>query len=355
VTAVQILPTFLLGAWGGGLADRWAKRPLIFVTQSAQLVLAVLLGVLVFWTQVSPWHLLAVAAASGVIIAVDLPARLAFVIDMVGREDLPNAVALNALQFNVARAVGPALGAWVLGWAGPGWCFLLNGLSFVAVLAALVDMNLPAPAAPPVRRQMDSVLAGFHHLAARPSLLLLLVLTGVLSLFGWPLPSLLPALADRQLHGAEGAYGSMLSAFGAGSLVAALLTASFGSASRSTWFLGLGVVLALAGVVGLAGAHQLHPAVACCAIFGCGLVLFFITAQSVMQLGATDENRGRVMGVWSMVTCGALPLGNVLAGFAAARWGVAPVLAFQGLGIAAAGIGVVVLARAGQHHPSRPK
>jgi MFS family permease len=206
ITAVQLLPTCVLGPWGGHVADHWPRRSLIFSTQAALLALAVLLGVLVLYAHVTPWDLLGVALACGIVNAIDLPARLAFVMEMVGRDDLINAVALNSVLFNVARAVGPAVGAWCLGMVGPGPCFLINGLSFVGVLAALALMTLPWRAAPPAAHHPEktSLWAGFRYLAGRPELVLLLVLTGALSLFGWPVLSLLPALADRHLHAGEG-------------------------------------------------------------------------------------------------------------------------------------------------------
>src|SRR5262249_41633257 len=132
VPAVQVLPTFLLGAWGGALADRWPKRSLIFLTQAAFMALALVLAGLVLARAATPWQLLAVSVGWGVIQAVDLPARLAFVMDLAGREDVVNAVALNALLFNVARAVGPAVGGALLVWLGPGPCVLVNGLSYLA-------------------------------------------------------------------------------------------------------------------------------------------------------------------------------------------------------------------------------
>jgi MFS family permease len=344
VLAAQVLPTFLFGAWAGSLADRWPRRSLIFATQAALLLLAVLLGVQVLAGRVTPWYLLAVSAACGVVNAVDLPARLAFVIDMVGRDDLLNAVALNSLQFNVARAVGPFLGTLVLGWTGPGPCFLLNGLSFVAVLAALACMDLPSgtPFREP-RGPGGSLLGGFRYLGRHPALVLLLVLSGAMSLFGWPLLTLLPALADQQLHVSQQGYGGLLSAVGVGALLAALLVASFASLARRYRFLGTGVVLAALSLGGLALTRDPRLAYACCTGFGCGLILFFATSQSVMQLSATDHNRGRVMGIWSMVTSGALPVGSLLAGRAADHWGVPLVVALQGLGIAVAAVAVLLL------------
>jgi MFS family permease len=380
VGAMHVLPTFVLGAWGGGLADRWPKRPLIFLSQATLLLLAILLGCLVLLGHVTPWHLLAVATAAGIVNAIDLPARLAFVIDLVGRDDLPNAIALNSMLFNLARMVGPVVfgvlfsrlaGRGETGHTAAGVCFLLNGLSFVAVLAALAKMELP-PRTPSLaaksqsKRGGDSTWAGFRYLGRHPQLILLLMLSGAMSLFGWPILSLLPAVADQRLHGSTDAYAWMLSAIGGGAGFASLLVASFNSRLRRRWFLAAGVGLASSSLLCLAMTRSLPPAVACCALLGCGLILFFPTSQAIMQLNSGDEVRGRVMGIWSMVLCGAHPLGHLLAGRSADRWlndcsldglvghwlavgpgehsGLPLVLVCMGLGIATASALVLLLA-----------
>ena len=372
VGAMQVLPTSVLGAWGGSLADRWPKRAIIFTSQATLLVLAVLLGGLVLLGHVTPWHLLAVATAAGIVNAIDLPARLAFVIDMVGREDLSNAIALNSLLFNTARALGPALSAVIFarvssnGMTAAGLCFLFNGLSFVAVLVALAWMDLPPPAVRAAERgRAGSLAAGFVYLAQHPRLILLLVLSGSMSLFGWPILSLLPAVADQRLGEGTAGYAWMLSAIGSGAFLASLLVASFNSRLRGRWFLAAGVSLSALALLGLAMVRSLPAAVGCCTVIGCGLILFFPTSQSIMQLSSADHVRGRVMGIWSMVLSAAYPLGHLLAGRAADRWldrpppealahllavqpgeraGVPLVLTCMGLGIAVAAVVVLVLA-----------
>jgi MFS family permease len=344
IGAAQVLPTFLLGAWGGSLADRWPRRGLVFTCQALLLALALVLAGLVWAGAATPWNLLAVAVAVGLVNAVDLPARLAFVIDLAGRDDLANAVALNSLLFNTARAVGPGLAAVVLPAVGPALCFFLNGLSFVAVLVALAALHLPPGAGrSPAAGAGTSTWAAFAYLARRPRLVLLVALSAAMAFFGWPLLSLLPAVSVRQVGaGPEGASG-MLSAVGGGALVAALVVASFGSRSRRPAFLAAGVTLTALGVGGLSRAHDLPAGLVSCTLAGAGMILFFATGQAVLQLGSADHNRGRVMGIWSMVLCGAHPLGHLSAGLAADRWGEAPVLAGQSLGIVAAA-GLVVLA-----------
>lgn len=330
VTAAGILPTFFLGIWGGGVVDRWPKRHLIFFTQALFLVLALLLAVLALVGVVQPWHLIAIATCNGIVTALDLPARLAFVVDMVGREDLINAVALNSLVFNVARAVGPAAAGVLLGVFSPGMCFLLNALSYVAVLLALARMRAVGPPRLDARSGgVGSVLAACRYVVARPRLLLVLLLACAVSLFGWPFMVLLPRLADRHLGLAERGYSMLVSVTGCGALVGALCIAAFGTVERSRLFLAGGLLFTMLGLVGLSLADNQPTALVCCAGTGFGLVVFMATAQSAVQLGAAEHNRGRVLGIWSMGLSGALPLGNLLAGLAADAWEEPTVLRTQ--------------------------
>jgi MFS family permease len=347
IAAMQMLPTAVLGVWGGSLADRLPKRTIIFATQSGLLVLSLILAALVYSGQDNRWTLLAAAIAIGLVNAIDLPTRLAFVVDMVGRDDLMNAVALNSLLFNVARATGPALGAFLLRWLGAGHCFVFNGLTFVAVLAALLWMDVPLR--PPVERRDDAwtaLVGGFVFFFERRGLLLVLALSAALAFLAWPMLALLPAVSDRQLHTGTDGYGWMLSAVGVGALLAALTAASFGSLHRRQWFLGAGVVATAAALLGLGTATTLTLGLLWSMLAGYGMICYFVTAQSIVQLSATDEHRGRVMGVWSMITSGALPLGNLLLGWAADRWGVALALSAAGgaivwIAVMLAGVAVV--------------
>src|SRR5437773_6715165 len=263
ITAAQILPTFLLGPWGGALADRWPKRPLIFWMQTAFLILALVLAWLVLGGAAQPWQLLVVTAASGLVTAIDLPARLSFVMDMVGRDDLTNAVALNSLLFNSARAFGSLLAGWFLIQLGPGECFLVNAVSYLAVLLALSKMDISGrspvlqqvrnsksesgrEASPPELRvstfDLRVLLDGFRYLAARRILVFLILLAGSTAFWSWPFFSLLPALAVQFGHAALGTVW-LYSGVGVGALAAALTVATFGSLNRSWAFITVGVVL----------------------------------------------------------------------------------------------------------------
>lgn len=342
IMASQMLPTCLLGGLGGSLAGRWPRRRIVFIAQSVLLVLALLLAFLVLAGKIQPWHLLLIAAANGLVAAVDMPARLTFVYDMVGRDDLMNAVALNSLLFNMARVAGPALGALALPTIGAGLCFLVNGLSYFAVLAALAAMD---PAQLHVMGRAESSRAtlgdGFRFLAAQPGLRSLLLVVGSLALLGWPVLSLLPALTQHGVGGDEAGYAWLLSSLGAGALLAALVVATFATPSRARLLIGTGMALAAVAELGLSWAQIVWQAQLGCLVLGAGLILVFSTAQGVTQLSASDHNRGVIMGIWSMVMFGAPPLGHLLAGLSADRQGVPVTLVILGSTLAVAGLVLV--------------
>jgi MFS family permease len=331
ISAAQVLPTLVLGAWGGILADRWPKRSLIVVTQTAFMFLALVLAVLVFAKAITPWQLLLLSIAAGIVQAIDLPARLAFVIDLAGREDLMTAVALNSLLFNVARALGPAAGGLLLGWK-PWTCFLANALSYVAVIWALTRMTIEGTPHDGRREGgWRSLLEGFRYLAGHRELAFLLALIGTTALCSWPFMSLLPALAHDHLHAGEWGYSLLLSGMGMGAFVAAWMVATYGSVKLRRRFMTVGVGVNAAALAGLALANNLLLAIVCCAVVGFGLILFLSISQSIMQLTPPDHFRGRVMGIYAMVLSGAVPLGNLITGPAADRWEVPVVLLLQGL------------------------
>ncbi|AWM42046.1 MFS transporter [Gemmata obscuriglobus] len=350
----QVGPTLAFGAWGGALADRYPKRTLVLFTQTAFLVNAVVLTVLVGTGVATPYLVLALIGFNGVIQAVDFPARLAFVPDLVPKEDLINAVGLNSLVFNSARAIGPAIAGFLFVAAGKvaphlpegasgvtigaTTCFALNALSFLAVLRAL--RRIPEPRRH--EKPAASPLAGVLYLREHPALGAVVLFTFALSAFGWPVITVLPAYTRLQLGLKEEAYSLLLSSLGAGALGAALATATFGSVSRRGAFLITGAAACAAGMAGLGFAQVIGLACGCCAAVGFGMILFLSTAQSTLQLAVPDEVRGRVMAVWAMTLSGSAPIGHLLAGHAITVAGVGPVL----FGMAA-GIGAVFLLLAG--------
>ncbi|MBE3135404.1 MAG: MFS transporter, partial [Acidobacteria bacterium] len=215
--------------YGGVVADRVPRRSLLVVTQGLSMLLALVLSALTFTRVVAPWHILGLAFLLGAVNAFDVPARQSFVIEMVGRDDLTNAIALNSMMFNAAVVAGPAIGGVTYALFGPGWCFAINGVSFVAVIAALLAMRL-APLAQPVRRSsaLSEIREGLRVVAGDRGILALVALMGALSLFGMSYVTLMPAWAVRVLHGDARTNGFLQSARGLGALAAAFGIASLG-------------------------------------------------------------------------------------------------------------------------------
>ncbi|MCI0700553.1 MAG: MFS transporter, partial [Planctomycetia bacterium] len=345
--------------WGGSLADRRPKRRLVVTTQTAFLLNAVVLTAIVGWGLAVPWLVLTLMGVNGVIQAVDLPARLSFVPDLVPKEDLINAVGLNSLLFNSARAIGPALAGvlFLLAAAvvpqlptsahavtvGATACFALNAVSFLAVLFAL--RGIPEPGAGAMKPEGASAWDGIRYLREYPALGGLVLLTFVVCCFGWPVLTILPAYTRLQLGLKEDAYSWLLSSLGAGALAAALTTATFGSVARRWAFLLAGVAVCGAGLAGLALAVRLWAASCCCSAVGFGLILYLSTGQSTLQLAVPDEKRGRVMALWAMTLSASAPLGHLLAGQGVTEFGVGRVLLGMAVGVGGALAVLVILMR----------
>ena len=351
ILVAQVTPTILLGPWGGGLADRYPKRRLIFLTQSAFLVQAVILTVLVAFHIASPLLILGLMAVNGLIQAIDLPSRLAFVTDLVPKEDLINAVGLNSLLFNSARAIGPALAALIFlltdiavpagsDSVTPGAvaCFAFNAISFVAVLVALLGITVAGEDGANAKDRR-SAWEGFRYLRENRALGVLVLITLVVCIFGWPLLTLLPSYTRMSLGLSEKTYSLLVSAMGGGALVAALTTATFGSQERRFLFLLIGAGMTAGGIFIVS--QTPHPWIAAlgCAVAGFGMILYLSTGQSTLQLAVPDEKRGRVLALWAMTLSASGPVGHLLAGQAVRMLeAVRPVLVAMSAGVAAAGI-----------------
>ena len=233
VAAVGTLPMLLLSLWGGSVADRHSKRTVVLYTQSGMMLTAFVFAALVGSGHIQIWEILVLAALGGMAMAFDMPARQAFMVEMTSREDLMNAVSLNSSIVNGARVVGPAVAGFLMASVGITWCFILNGVSFIAVIAGLLMMRLPQFVPPKEPHSTGRhILEGFKYVAGHRRVRILLLLFGVVGLFGWSYSVLLPAYATDILHVGERSYGVMLSANGFGALVGALTVATWGSRVR---------------------------------------------------------------------------------------------------------------------------
>ena len=337
VTFMQFAPTIPLALWAGVVVDRTDKRRLLLWTQSLLLAQAVALAWVVSAGVVRPWMVIALAGVFGIVTTFDLPARQSFVVDMTGKDDLPNGIALNAAAFNAARILGPAVAGVLVATVGEAGCFWLNALSFVAVIASLIAMGRrptrspveerqriggPPPIEPPTAAATlrEGLRYAWSTLSIRRLLLLLAICAGL----GFQYNVLLPVYARDVLHAGATTYGWLFSAFGVGSLLAAMRMA----VTRGRWPLRRHLLLGLScGGVGLAGfawSGWLPAMVVAAALAGFGLILYVSSTNTLIQLTVEDRFRGRVMSLYTLFFVGTSPFGALGAGAVAQRWG-APV------------------------------
>ncbi|MGW0484718.1 MFS transporter [Nonomuraea sp. NPDC003214] len=314
-TALQFLPMLLFGMFGGVLADRYPKRPILITAQSMMAVLALALGVLTMTGTAQVWHVYVMAFALGLIACVEVPARQAFVVEMVGRRDLPNAIALNSSSFNLARVLGPALAGvliYLLGGTGP--IFLINALTFAAVISSLAfmrksELNL----ADPVPRAKGQLREGLKYVIRREELLMPILLIAFVSMFSQSFSMSIALMAREVFDAGASSFGLASSMFAVGALGGALLAARRVRLSRKVLF---------AGAIGFGlfqiatGLAPVYPAyLALLVPTGIALITINTAANASVQLATSPEMRGRVMGIYMLVFTGGAPLGAPLIGW----------------------------------------
>ena len=313
---VQFLPVLPFSLHAGAIADRVDKRKLLLVTQSMLTLQAVAFAVVAGTGHVRPWMVLALALVYGLANTFDMPARQSFVIEMVGRDDLANGIALNSAAFNAARITGPAIGGLLLAGIGEAGCFWLNAVSFLAVIAGLLMIRLPPrePAphhAQPIGHNLrEGVRYAWENEAIRNLLLLLAMCAGL----GFQFNVLLPVYTRDVLHAGPGVYGALFSAFGVGSLIAALRMTQ----RHDRWALRRHLLAGLAtggvGMAAFAWIHWLPGMLAAGALAGFGLILYVSSTNTLVQMTTTDDYRGRVMSLYTLMFVGTGPFGSLLAG-----------------------------------------
>jgi len=309
------VPTWLFMLYGGVIADRMPRRDLLVITQTGMMLLAFVLAGLTFTGLVQPWHIIVLAFALGIANAFDAPARQSFVLEMVEREDLVNAIALNSAMFNTATAVGPAVAGLTYALLGPGWCFLLNGASFLAVIAALLLMHITLQPKPAQRNSaVEDLKEGVRYVTTHTVIRSLIALVGAISFFGVSAFTLIPAWAVTVLGGDATTNGLLVSARGLGAMSGALLIASLGNFAWRGKLLTLGTFVFPAMMLLFAQMRALPLSLLTLAGTGTAQILILNLANSLLQTQVTDELRGRVMGIYSLIFFGLMPIGGLLAG-----------------------------------------
>jgi MFS family permease len=344
-TGLQFPPMLLFGLWGGVLADRLPKRRLLMASQALLGLQALALGLLVISGSVQVWHVYVLAFLLGVCTAVDNPTRQSFVVEMVGRDDLPNAVALNSSSFNAARLVGPSVAGVLIAAIGTGPVFLVNAVSFLAVILGLSLMRSaelrPAPRMP---RGKGQLRAGLDYVVSRPDLLLPVVIVFFVAMFGMNFQLTLVLFASGVFHRGAEAFGLLSSALAAGTLGGALLAARRGRPRLRLVVVAAVVFGVLEVITGLMPTYWTFAAML--VPTGMALITMITAANSTMQLGSSSAMRGRVMALYTMVFFGGTPLGAPIIGWLAEQVGARSSLLVGGaVSVLATVVATIVLAR----------
>lgn len=316
------IPVFLLAPLGGAFADKYPRRRILLITQTAAMLLSSVLATLTLSGYVREWHIFVLASLMGVVNAFDIPARQSFVVDMVGKEDLVNAIALNSSMFNGARIIGPALAGLLIVAVGEGWCFFANAVSYTAVIAGLLSMKVAVLARPTAGgTAVEKIKEGFVFVGRTGPVRALMLLLGLVSLMGMPYAVLMPIFADRILRGGPRGLGILMGASGLGALLGAVTLAT----RKGIHGLGRWVAFASAGfgagliLFSLSSTFWLSAALLVPA--GFSMMVQMASSNTLIQSMVPDELRGRVMAVYSMMFMGMAPLGALLAGTLAGRLG----------------------------------
>jgi MFS family permease len=325
------VPVFLFAPLGGIAADRFDRRYIVIATQTVSMLLAFILAALTLFHKVQVWHVFVLASLLGIVNAFDIPGRQSFLVDMVGKEDLMNAIALNSSMFNGARVIGPAIAGILVAKIGEGWCFFANAVSYIAVIIGLLLMRVISPVRAAMASPLEHMMEGFRFVNQTAPIRALLLLLGLVSLVGMPYVVLMPIFADQILHGGARGLGILMGATGVGALLGAL-TLAFREGVK-----GLGRWVAW-----------------CCAGFGASLIIFALSrtfwvsvilllpvgycmmlqmacSNTLIQVMVPDALRGRVMAVYSMMFMGMAPIGALFGGALAERLGAPHTIAIGGL------------------------
>ena len=326
------IPVFLFAPLGGITADRFNRRSIVIATQIASMVLAFILAVLTLSHAIDHrvWLIFVLASLLGVVNAFDIPGRQSFLVEMVGKEDLMNAIALNSSMFNGARVIGPAIAGILVSKIGEGWCFFGNAVSYIAVIIGLLMMRVQSPVRAAMAGPLERILEGFRFVDQTAPIRALLLLLGLVSLVGMPYVVLMPIFADQILHGGARGLGILMGATGVGALFGAL-TLAFreGVKGLGRWVAwccaGFGASLAV-----FAFSHTFWLSVILLLPVGYTMMLQMACSNTLIQVMVPDALRGRVMAVYSMMFMGMAPIGALLGGALAERLGAPRTVAIGG-------------------------
>ena len=347
LVALQMLPVLVLAPYGGLVADRVDKRRLMVAVQGAMAVLALALGILTASGTVRLWHVFVLAGCLGIATAFDNPTRQAFVTELVGPEDLRNAVSLNSVLVNAARAIGPAIAGVLIATVGVSACFLINASSYLAVIASLLLLDRAAlRPSTPAPRERGQVRAGIAYASRTPELAVPLAMMALIGSLAYEFQVVLPVVARETFGGGPEVYGVMTGAMGVGAVIGGLVAATTGRVGTRA-VIGAGFALGIA-ILLAALAPTLPAELGALVIVGAASVTFLASGNSTLQLASLPEMRGRVMSLWAVAFLGSTPIGGPIAGFVSEHAGGRAGLLLGSVAcFAAATLGALMLSRGG--------
>lgn len=332
VGTIQFLPITVFSLFAGVIIDKFPKKKILLFTQTVSMLLAFALSALVFTKTIKYQYIIILAFILGCNNTIDTPTRQSFTIEVAGKEDLMNAIALNSATFNLARIIGPAVGALLMAYLGAGWCFLFNGLSFIAVIYGLLQIK----AVPYVRMKqketgvLKEIIDGLKYIKGNKNLMQSILLTTIMGIFAFNYSVLIPVFTKNVLMMQEKAYGFLMSALGVGSLIGALGVSlkSKRGPKMTAMIRSIVIVSVLLICTGLTRYYYITAL--SLAVTGVFNIMFSTTANSTLQINSKDEYRGRVMSVYSLVFAGSTPIGNMFSGYTADKFGVSAAFILSG-------------------------
>lgn len=344
VGTIQFLPITFLSLFAGVLVDRFPKKKILIVTQTISMLLAFTLSALVFTKTIKYQHILILALILGFTNTFDMPARQSFTVEIAGREDLMNAIALNSATFNLARILGPSIGALFMAYFGAGWCFFFNGLSFIAVIFGLLQIKVE----PYVRKKNENsniageILDGLKYIFGNDKLIQTIIMVTIIGIFAFNYNVLVPTFTKVVLHSDEKTYGLLMAYLGVGSLIGAL-TVSVKSKGPKMKVLcissvAIGCMLFTTGLT-----RAFYITAVSLAFTGIFNIYFSTTANSILQINSSDEYRARVMSIYSLVFAGSTPIGNPFSGYVAGKYGASSAFMISGIIVFVSMIGLIMI------------
>lgn len=315
VAAVALVPSLLFSLFGGVIVDQFSKKKILLFSQSAAMVLAIILGILTLTDNISVWGIGTIAFLLGTVNAIDNPARQAFVPEIVSLEQLPSAIALNSGAFNAARVIGPSIAGVLIAVVGTGGAFIFNGLSYFAVLAALLSMKIETFSKPAKKNALQAIKEGISYSISHPIIRVLISITGVVSIFGWSYMTIMPVIAKHQFGLDATGLGYLYAASGMGSLVATFIVGAYAKKIPPVWFIFGGNSLFAISIILFSYTSSLVFALPLLFLVGMGLLSQAAMMNTIIQSLVQKELRGRVMSIYILMFLGLAPLGNFQIGW----------------------------------------